>query len=214
MFWLDTTILALLVLGALLGAVSGFLWQVARIASLALAIYAAVALNEWISALIADSILPGADPRIARGLAYLVVFVLVFLVLYQVIWLLDQWIRVVNLEPFDRFLGAIVGAGKMALLIAAACLGLTNYSNAKTREMLDKSSLAPALAAGMDSMLLAVPQEFKDQVAAGWNQFREFAKNRGSQAPRNEGDSANDENKDKADMIPRAPSAPTLAPLR
>ncbi len=199
MFWLDTTILALLALGALLGAVSGFLWQVARIASLALAIYAAILLNEWASALLSEAILQGADPRLARGLAYLVVFLVVFVVLYQVIWLLDQWIQAVNLEPLDRLLGAMVGALKMGLLLAAICLGLTNYPHAKTKEVLDKSSLAPVLASGMDAVLVAIPEEYKNELTAGWNHLRELARNRAAQAPPQEAEAKTDEKKGKVD---------------
>lgn len=204
MFWLDTTILALLGLGAVLGAISGFLWQVARIACLALAVYAAILLNEWTSSLIAEAMMPGTDPRISRGLAYLGVFVAVFLILYQVVWLLDLWIQAVRLEPFNRFLGAIVGAAKMGLLAAAACLGLTHYSSAKTKEMLDQSQLAPVLVAGMDSVLLVIPQEFKNEVAAGWNQFREFAKNR--TASPSEGGAKKAENQEKTSQAPPASS--------
>ena len=46
MYWLDSTILALLAIGALVGAWTGFLWQVARILSLALSLYAAILAND------------------------------------------------------------------------------------------------------------------------------------------------------------------------
>lgn len=211
MFWLDTTILALLGLGALLGAVSGFLWQVARIAGLAIAIYAAILLNDWASSLLADAILQGADPRIARGLAYLAVFLVVFIVLYQVAWLLDQWIQAVHLEPFDRLLGAGVGACKMGLLLAAICLGLSNYPNERTKEILDKSSLAPALASGMDAMLVAIPEEYKNELTNGWNQLRELTRRtaqtqKGEPVPKSDSKSKNDE------APSRVPATPNLAP--
>lgn len=210
MFWLDTTILALLALGAILGAISGFLWQVARIGSLALAVYAAILLNDWVSSLIADAILQEADPRIARGLAYLAVFLVVFVVLYQVIWLLDQWIQAVNLEPLDRLLGAGVGALKMGLLLAAICLGLTNYPNERTKAILDKSSLAPALASGMDAVLVAIPEEYKTELTAGWNHLRELARSRTAQAPKREADAKNDEQKQKTEQTPTGPATPNL----
>lgn len=211
MFWLDTTILALLALGALLGAVSGFLWQVARIAGLAVAVYAAILLNDWVSSLIADAILQGADPRIARGLAYLAVFLVVFIVLYQVAWLLDQWIHAVHLEPFDRMLGAVVGACKMGLLLAAICLGLSNYPNERTKEILDQSALAPALASGMDAMLVAIPEEYKTELANGWNQLRDLTRSRTAQAQKREVAPKTDE-KSKDDAPPRVPASPNLAP--
>lgn len=214
MFWLDSTILVLLALGALFGAVSGFLWQMARIAGLAVAIYAAILLNDWVSSLIADAVLQGADPRIARGLAYLAVFVVVFIVFYQAAWLLEQWIQSVHLEPLDRLLGAGVGACKMGLLLAAICLGLSNYPNERTRELLDKSSLAPALASGMDALLVAIPEEYKTELANGWKQLRELTRSRTAQAETAEPATRDESNSRKEAVPPPAPAIRNLATPR
>jgi len=212
MFWLDTTILALLALGALLGAVSGFLWQVARIAGLAIAIYASILLNDWVSSQIAEAILQDADPRIARGLAYVAVFLAVIVVLYQVVWLLDQWMQAVHLEPIDRLLGAVAGATKMGLLLAAVCLGLISYPSERTKEILDKSSLAPALASCMDAVLVAIPEEYKTELAKGWNQLRELTRSRAHQAQAQARDAApKTADKSKNDE-PRISATPNLAP--
>jgi|GEM_PF-3360639 len=178
MFWLDTTIVALLVLGAILGAISGLLWQVARILCVALSVYAAILLNEWATNLFLEAFLKGAEPAVARALAYLAVFIAVFVVLYHVALVLDQAIRAVNLQPMDRFLGAAMGACKMALLVAAICLGLTAYPNQATTEVLEKSKLAPVLADGMEMVLLVIPQEYKTELCNGLKNLREFARSR------------------------------------
>ncbi len=176
MFWLDTIIVALLILGAILGAISGLLWQIARILCVALSVYAAILLNEWASNLLQEALLKGAEPAVARALAYLAVFVAVFIVLYQVVWLLDQAIRAVNLEPVDRLLGAGMGACKMGLVVAAVCLGLTAYPNPSTKEVLEKSNLAPVLAEGMEMVLLVIPQEYKTELCNGLKNLREYAR--------------------------------------
>jgi uncharacterized membrane protein required for colicin V production len=182
MFWLDTTIVALLVLGAILGAISGLLWQVARIVCVAVSVYAAILLNEWATNLLQEALLKGAEPAVARALAYLGVFIAVFFVLYHVVWLLDQAIRAVRLEPVDRLLGAGMGALKMALLVAAVCLGLSAYPNPTTKEVLEKSTLAPVLAEGMEMVLLVIPQEYKTELCNGLKNLREYARSRLEQA--------------------------------
>jgi membrane protein required for colicin V production len=176
MFWLDTTIIALLVLGAILGAISGLLWQIARIVCVALSVYAAILLNEWATNLLLEALLKGAEPAVARALAYLAVFIAVFLILYHVALVLDQAIRVVNLQPVDRLLGAAMGVCKMALVVAAICLGLTAYPNPTTTEVMEKSKLAPVLAEGMEMVLLVIPQEYKAELCNGLKNLREFAR--------------------------------------
>ena len=182
MFWLDTTIVALLVLGAILGAISGLLWQVARILCVALSVYAAILLNEWATNLLQEALLKGAEPAVARAVGYLAVFLAVFFILFQVVWPLDHAIRAVNLEPLDRLLGAGMGACKMALIVAAICLGLTAYPNPTTTEVLEKSTLAPVLAEGMEMVLLVIPQEYKTELCNGLKNLREFARNKLEQA--------------------------------
>jgi uncharacterized membrane protein required for colicin V production len=176
MFWLDTTIIALLVLGAILGAISGLLWQIARILCLALSVYAAILLNDWGANLLQESVLQGADPAVGRTLAYVAVFIAVFIVLYQVVWLVDHVIRAVNLEPVDRLLGAGMGACKMGLVMAAICLGLTAYPHPSTKEVLEKSKLAPVLAEGMEMILLVIPEEYKTELCNSLKNLRELAR--------------------------------------
>jgi uncharacterized membrane protein required for colicin V production len=119
---------------------------------------------------------------VARAVGYLAVFLSVFFILFQVVWLLDHAIRAVNLEPLDRLLGAGMGACKMALIVAAICLGLTAYPNPTTTEVLEKSTLAPVLAEGMEMVLLVIPQEYKTELCNGLKNLREFARNKLEQA--------------------------------
>ena len=182
MFWLDTTIIALLILGAILGAISGLLWQIARILCVALSVYAAILLNDWAANLLQESVLQGADPAVGRTLAYVAVFIAVFIVLYQVVWLLDHTIRAVNLEPADRLLGAGMGACKMGLVMGAICLGLTAYPHPTTKEVLEKSRLAPVLAEGMEMILLVIPQEYKTELCNSLKNLRELARTHLEQA--------------------------------
>ena len=180
MFWLDGTILAALALGALLGALSGFLWQMARLLGLALALYLAILLNETVSQFVQTHYLAGADPRMVRIVAYVGVFLVVYLVLLISTYWLYQAMRAVHLEPLDRLLGALLGLGKMALILAAVFLGLANYPHPKTKELMEKSILAPVLAGGMEIALVVIPQEYRNELCEGFNHLRDLARNKGN----------------------------------
>jgi membrane protein required for colicin V production len=201
MYWLDTTIVALLAVGALFGAMSGFLWQVARIASVALSLYAAIFLNDWATHFVQDLLLQGIDPGIVRALAYLAVFVIVYLVLYYVVWLLDQGIRAVNLQPVDRLLGAATGACKMGLLLAAVCLGVTALDQPVSRTVMEKSQVAPVLAESMEFVLVVIPQDYKTELCSGLKSLRDFARTRMEQARSKISPTADDKKTGSADSL-------------
>src|SRR5438045_1122616 len=61
MHWLDTLYLALIILAAALGAWTGLLWQAARLANLAVAGYATLALHERAAAWASQHLAQGAS---------------------------------------------------------------------------------------------------------------------------------------------------------
>jgi membrane protein required for colicin V production len=176
MFWLDTSILAILSLGAVFGAMSGLLWQVARFACVAAAVYAAIALNDQVSAALNEGCMYGADARAVRTAAYVIVFLAVYLVLFFATRLAYQGMEAVRLEPLDRLLGAVLGLGKAALLLAAVAWTLASFQHPKTRELLDQSTIAPALAEGMETVLQVIPPEVKAEVCDGLKSLQEIAR--------------------------------------
>jgi membrane protein required for colicin V production len=175
-YWLDTVILAVLVIGAVFGAISGFLWQVARVASVGVAVYAAIYLNDWAAYLLDETLLQGADPRVGMVLAYLVVFVAIYLAFFCGTLLLERALMAVRLEPLNRLLGAALGAVKAALLLGAIFLGMASYPHARTQEILDRSLAAPTLAESMQLVIVAIPQEYKDWLCNGLKNLRELAR--------------------------------------
>jgi membrane protein required for colicin V production len=177
-YWLDSAILAVVLIGAFFGALSGFLWQVARVASIGLAIYAAIYLNDWAAQLLQDIVLQGADPRVAMVLGYLLVFVAIYLVLFSASLLLERGMAAVRLQPVNRLLGGGLGALKAGLMLGAVFLGMASYPHGRTQEILDRSVLAPVLADSMQLVLVAVPQEYKDWLCSGWNSLRDLARSK------------------------------------
>jgi membrane protein required for colicin V production len=176
LYWLDSAILAVLLIGFVFGALSGFVWQVARVASIGLAIYAAIYLNEWAAGLLQDLALQGADPRVAMVLAYLLVFIAIYLIFFSATLLVERGMTAVRLQPLNRLLGGGLGALKAGLLLGAVFLGMASYPHARTQEFLDRSLLAPPLAETMQLVIVAVPREYKDWLCSGLNNLRDLAR--------------------------------------
>jgi membrane protein required for colicin V production len=177
-YWLDTVIVTILLIGALLGAVSGLVWQLARVASFGVALYAAIYLNDWATGVLRDLVFQGADPRVAMVLAYLVVFLTIYLVFFALTVLIEHGMTVVSLQPLNKVLGAGLGAVKAGLVLGAIFLGLASYPHTETQELINRSSLAPALADGTQLVIVAIPQEYKDWLSTGFEQLREMVKDR------------------------------------
>jgi uncharacterized membrane protein required for colicin V production len=172
---LDTVILAVLAVGALFGALRGFLWQVARVVSVGVAVSAAIYLNDWAAKLLEETLLQGAHPRVSMGFAYLAVFVVFYLAFFCTAVLLERGIMAVRLEALNRLLGGALGAVKAALVLGAVFLGMASYPHTRTQEVLDRSLIAPTLADGMQLVIVVIPQEHKDWLCKGLESLRELA---------------------------------------
>lgn len=172
MHWLDTTLLAALSLGAALGFLSGLFWQVARIVSFAAAVAATIFLHEPAVAFLSTAVLKNAEPALIKTAAYLGVFLLAYTVLFLVTRLLRMWIRSTEMAPLDRLLGALLGLGKVALVLAVACWALPRWPHAGAREWHDESTLAPLFARGFDAALTQVPERYKQPILERFDQWR------------------------------------------
>jgi membrane protein required for colicin V production len=173
MYWLDTVILVLLGLGAGLGFWSGLLWQVARVISLGLSLWATVVCNDPATRVL-DEAVQGIDPRLARGAAYIVVFLGVYLSLFLLTRIVHKIIRATHLEVVDRLLGGLLGAAKMGVVIALACAGLLSLSAPALQEQLAPSTLAPLFGRATEVGIELVPEEYRDRFAEGVQQLRDM----------------------------------------
>jgi uncharacterized membrane protein required for colicin V production len=135
----------------------------------------ALRLNEPATAMAQGMLLQGADPRLVRLLGYAVVFVLVYLVLYVLTCIVYESIEATPLEPFDRVLGAALGAGKAALVLGILCWTLVSVQQPKAQEIVDRSLLAPALAEGLETALLFVPADWKTDLRASLEGVKDLA---------------------------------------
>jgi membrane protein required for colicin V production len=161
MHWLDFVLLLVLGFGMLLGLRSGLLWQVARVVTFALAIYACVHYHTVAADWLASNV-RGLTELTGKLLAYLVTFVAVYLVCFLVTHLLERALRAAKLKPLDRLLGAAVGVLKAGLLAGGVLMGVAVYAP-DAEPTLAESKVAPVLLKGMRVIIVAVPQQFKDR---------------------------------------------------
>ena len=172
MHWLDILILVLLGLGAALGFASGLLWQVARLASLGISLYAAIMVNaeatDWLGRHWKDTNL-----AFNHIVAFVSVFVLVYLLLYLITRLIHQAIKATKMEMMDRVLGSLLGAAKMAGVVSCVCAVLTALALPLFKEWFEQSTLAPYFAKGTEIAIRWVPQEYRDKADEGVQQVRD-----------------------------------------
>lgn len=173
MHWLDVTLLALLALGAGLGFWSGLIMQVARLLCFGLSIYLTFLLNEPVTRLLHERVAPEAHVNLLHGIAYVVVFLGVYIALFALSRLIYRLVRATKLETLDRVGGAILGAFKMALILAPVCALLAMLSLPATDDWMNQSKIAPVMARGMNVALTMVPEQYKTQAKESVDHVRD-----------------------------------------
>lgn len=173
MYWLDVVLLILLGLGAALGFWSGLIMQVARLVSLGVSIWATLALNEPVTRFLHDRVAPETSINVMHGIAYVGVFLAVYIGLFAVSRLLYRIVRASKLELLDRIAGAGLGAVKMVLILAPVCLLLQFLALPATEEWLQQSKIAPALANGVKTAIDRLPDSYKNQARDSAEQLRD-----------------------------------------
>src|SRR5437588_6429560 len=107
MYWLDTTIVIVVAAGALFGAVSGLLLQLARLVGFAVALYAAIIFNDQATALLHQGFARDAEPWVTRVLGYVLVFLAVYLTIFVLTVVLERGVKAARLQAVNRLLGAL-----------------------------------------------------------------------------------------------------------
>jgi membrane protein required for colicin V production len=163
MHWLDIALLVVLGIGAILGARSGLLWQVARLVTLGAALYLCIYGHELVTSLLAP-FLDSTSTLLAPGLAYVLTFLAVFLTGHGITLLLQHVLRASKLKTLDRFLGGALGLVKATLLSGVVLLAMAFFANPQTDAALAKSWLAPLLLQAMRLAAVTVPPQYKEQL--------------------------------------------------
>lgn len=162
MHWLDTIILGIVGFGALWGAFTGLLWQVARIVTVASAVYCTVVFNDLATPLVRRYLLPNAPELIPQITAYVIVFLLVCVVMLALTSAVQRAIRKIDLQWLNRLLGAGFGAVQALVVLGIILFGLANYAG--PREMMQESQLGKVLLEGMKSGVALLPEEYRNKM--------------------------------------------------
>lgn len=180
MHWLDITLLIVLALGALLGARSGLVWQVARLVTFGVAFYVSIYYHGQAADLLRTYV-SETSPFVLSALSYVVTFLGVYFVLYLVTLALQRALRATKLKTLDRVLGAGFGLLKVTLLVGAVLLLVALYSTPQTDAAMADSKIAPVLLEGMRAVVVAVPQDYKDQLNSSLERIRKEGAQRADQ---------------------------------
>ena len=157
MNWVDNSLFVLLGVGAIFGAVSGIVWQIARLITYGASVYASIYFHEPIAAFLQPYV--GGSPVSLKVITYVVTFMGIYLLLHVITLAIERMIKAVRLKPVDRLLGAGLGLVKAGLIAGAVLMGLALYPNPATETALAQSRIAPALLNVMHAVIVAVPQE-------------------------------------------------------
>lgn len=127
---LDIILLVLIGTGAVLGFAKGFLRQLAGLLGLIVGLLAAKALY----ATVADEVFSQVtdDAGLARGLAFVAIWLLVPLLFLLVASLLTRAMEAVSLGWLNRLLGAALGAAKYALCISLLLMTVDHFDTKET----------------------------------------------------------------------------------
>jgi uncharacterized membrane protein required for colicin V production len=108
-------------------------------------------------------------------MAYGGVFVGVYLALYLLTRLLYSALTAVDLDGLDRWGGALLGAAKMVIVLAAVSLALAQGSHPTAADWLRQSTMAPVFAHGLEKAVAALPDEYKGRITQTWQEIGAWA---------------------------------------
>jgi membrane protein required for colicin V production len=172
MHWLDILILVVLGVGAAMGFCTGLLWQVARVVSLGLSLYLAILTNtdaaDWLGEQWRD-----LNPAVNRVVAFVGVFLIVYLTLYFITRAIHKIIKESKLETIDRILGALLGIAKMGAIIACICAVMVTLDLQIFKEWFEQATIAPQFAKASDIAVNWIPKDYRERVDEGVNEVRD-----------------------------------------
>lgn len=159
-------IMAVVLIGAmLLGAIKGFAWQLASIASIVGSYAVAYHYREPFSENIQ------AEPPWNRFLAMLILYVGTSLVIWVAFRMIAGTIDRMKLKEFDRQIGALFGLGKGAILCTLITLFAVTLFGDSIRDAIVRSRSGGWIARLLDQSDAIMPEEFSSVVRPYLNQF-------------------------------------------
>ena len=163
MNWLDFILIGVIAMGTLFGIITGPLWQIYRISSVALSISAALLLHKLLSSIMKEIF----SPKISSILGYAVVFGVVLIVSYAVGNLFRRFLTKRKFGISGRLIGGGVSFTKTVITCCMIIAGVAFWGNNQTRETIDNSLIAKSLNKATKTVIPLFPQEIKDMAIYG-----------------------------------------------
>jgi membrane protein required for colicin V production len=176
----DWLIVVVVLLNVLLAAMHGFFAEVLSMAGLVVGYIVAAwqyqRLAEWLLSFLKSEL-------IAQIFGFLIIF-FVILILFSIAGrIARKLMKAAGLSGFDRFLGALLGVLKGALVVAVVLMGMTAFT--PTSKMLEKSELAPYFLVAGRAAIWVAPSELRARFYEGLDFLRRAPKElTGTPAPK------------------------------
>jgi membrane protein required for colicin V production len=169
--WVDLTLISVFSLFGLRGYFKGFFREVFSLAGLVIGFLSAVRYGERLAAVAAFYV--ESPTLIRKGVAFLLIFFMVYFLFSLIGWLLHRLVRFSFLQTFNRLGGVAVGVGKGAAVLAFVVffLGSASWVPPETRDKVDASYLASPLSRLAENMIrIGKEQMFPESrsEARGW----------------------------------------------
>jgi uncharacterized membrane protein required for colicin V production len=158
MNWLDFLLIGVIATGTLFGVITGPLWQIYRISSVAISLAAALLFHKLLS-----SILNGIfSPEISDALGYAITFGVILVTTYAIGNLFRKFITKRKFGFSGRLIGGGISFTKTILTCCIIIAGVSFWGNERTGETIDNSLVANNIKKVTEKVISRVPQEVKD----------------------------------------------------
>jgi membrane protein required for colicin V production len=167
----DWLILAVILLNVVLAAMHGFFAEALSMAGLVVGYVVAAwryqRLAAWMFSFLKSELL-------AEILAFLIIFFMILVVFSMAGRILRKLMKEVGLSGFDRFLGALLGVLKGALVVTVILMGMTAFT--PTSSLLEKSQLAPYFLVAGRAAIWVAPSALRSRFNEGLDFLRRAPK--------------------------------------
>jgi membrane protein required for colicin V production len=158
----DWLIVIVVLLNVLLAAMHGFFAEALSMAGLVVGYVVAAwqyqRLAEWLLSFLKSELL-------AQIFGFLIIFFAILLLFSIAGRIARKLMKAAGLSGFDRFLGALLGVVKGALVVSVVLMGMTAFT--PTSKMLEKSELAPYFLVAGRAAIWVAPSELRARFYEG-----------------------------------------------
>jgi len=147
-------------MGTLFGIITGPLWQIYRISSVALSVAVALLLHKLLSSIIKEVL----DPKISSILGYAIIFGVTLIVTYAVGNLFRRFLVKRKFGMSGRLIGGGISFTKTVITCCVVIAGVSFWGNSQAKNTIDGSVIAKNLDKGTKKVIPLFPQEIKDMA--------------------------------------------------